>query len=254
MRLAMRDYRPYVYGPGGPVWGSLSGLAGGRTCWEPELEKLEENWLCARFSVHDALVWGRVLDPDPMASDPLVVTRGFEGPRYRAVVAARPDCQEPFSWPDRVSLANDRAPFTVSLPHDAADVKGSFVCDLETLKWARIQPVSGVPGLTFRINTNWALMVLPAEDGPEAITVSELSSQRPGARTMLSIAPLTAKDPKARPLSVEVIAPGLQVTPSRARLPADVEITIPEDALPGLYTLQVTGDHVFGAQRFIHVE
>ena len=60
MRLAVGPYRPYAYAPGGPVWGSVSGLAGGRTCWEADLETLEGNWLCARFPAHEALVWGDV--------------------------------------------------------------------------------------------------------------------------------------------------------------------------------------------------
>ena len=117
MRIAVGPYRPYVYACG-TLWAALSGFAGAGG--GGDMRSPEWNWTCAQDAVHEALVWGDVLD-DPAASDPEIVARCFDGNGYLAVVAARPACQEAI-WPWGTTIAARSASYTLTLAALAREV------------------------------------------------------------------------------------------------------------------------------------
>jgi hypothetical protein len=283
MRLAVGPYRPYVYAPGGVVWGAISGLPGGRTCWEPDLERLEGNWLCAQAMVHAALVWGDVADEDPLSSDPEIVTRRFEGSGYWAVAAVRPATNERFIWPASTGLSDHRADYTITLPGLASRVEDVVVCDVETLAWtepalslrlrsaasqgeaARVNEDRQLRGsgistgrvrlhrragdLVLRLRTNFALAILRRRGGPTVVGLDELPQLHPGDSTTVRIAALSGGEAQR----ARVVAPGLRVTPQEVSIPGEVGINVPADAFPGLYGIRVEGKNILGMKRFLAV-
>ncbi|UCH34123.1 MAG: hypothetical protein JSV65_16520, partial [Armatimonadota bacterium] len=249
MRLAVGPYRPYVYAPGGPVWGAVSGLPGGRTCWEADLEALEANWLCARSPVHDALVWGDVADEDPRASDPSIVTRQFEGSGYWAVVAVRPACADPFAWPQYTGLSDQRGAYTITLPGVAADVEDAMLCDVETLSWSRLRVRRRGPDLLLNLYTNFALIILRRRDAGAVVGFDDPPALAPGDSAQIRVTALS----KGAVTRARIVAPGLQVAPRHVTVPGNVTITVPADALPGMYAVSVTGDRILGVKRFLTV-
>jgi len=250
MRIAVGPYRPYVYAPGGPVWGAVSGFAGGRTCWEADLQPLEANWLCARAPVHEALVWGDVADDDPVASDPKIVTRRFDGRGYSVVVAVRPACQDRFAWPQYSGLADHRGDYTITLPGLAAQIEDLVMCDVETLKWSRLRPRRRGDDLLLKLQSNFALVVVRQREGPAVVGFDEMPPVRAGESAKLRVAPLSGG--AAGP--VRVTAPGLRVAPEEIAPPAVVTITVPADVLPGRYAVRVKGDRILGLKRFLVVQ
>ncbi len=256
MRLAVAPYRPCVYAPAGPVWGSISGLAGGRTCWEEDLEDLEANWLCARFPVHKALIMGDVTDKDPEASDPEIVTRAFNGDGYWVVVAVRPACQDPFAWPAPTStgLSAQRKEYTVSLDDLPWPTFEASLCDIETLAWKPLELEREGDSVRMRLNSNWALIVLSPADGPPIIDVAPLPTAAPGDRVTLRLSTVAGDRQEGDPLSVSLSAPGLTIEPATATVPGESAVKVPPDALPGFYSVTVSGRQVLGAKRFLRVK
>jgi hypothetical protein len=250
MRLAVGPYRPYVYAQGGPVWGAVSGLAGGRSCWEADLQPLEANWLCARFPVYDALVWGDVADQDPLSSDAEIVTRCFKGRDCWAVVAVRPASQDRFAWPPYTGVSDHRAEYTLTLPGLAQQVEDAALCDVETLKWSRLPLRRCGPDVLMNLRTNFALVILRRPQGPAVVGFPRLRGIAPGASVALRLAALSggATGP------VRVIAPGLRVTPQEVRVPGTVQLTVPADALRGSYAIYLSGKNALGVKRLLVVE
>lgn len=252
MRLALATYRPGVYAPGGPVWGSVSGFAGGRSAASPDMEDLEKNWLCARFPVHNALVWGDVADEDPLSSDAEIVTRRFVGDGYEAVVAVRPACQDTFRWPASTGLSETRNAYTLTLSGAASDMHTAFLCDIETLIWRPLEIEREGSDIRMALETNWALIVLTKADGPPLATLDPLPALHPGESVKIQLGLLdTNRKTKVR---VTVDAPGLSGPPHEVSVPGVAKITVPEGALPGFYAVKITGDRLLGAKRFLKVE
>ena len=249
MRLAVGPYRPYVYAPGGPVWGAVSGFAGGRTCWEADLQPLEANWLCARFPAHEALVWGDVADHDPLSSDPEIVTRRFEGKGYTAVVAVRPASNDQSGWPPYTGLADHRGEYTLTLPGLAGSVEDVALCDVETLTWSRLRVARSDGDPALKLRTNFALVILRHKDGPAVVGFKQPREVAAEETVAIRIQAL-AGDASHQ---VRVIAPGLLVTPEEVQVPGTVTITVPAEALPGRYMVYVTGKGALGVKRFVVV-
>jgi len=252
MRLAVGPYRPVVYAPGGPVWGSVSGLTGGRNRGS-ELQPAEANWLCARVPVNTALVEGNVPDEDPRTSDPEIVTRAFHGDGYWAVVAVRPASQDPFEWRPFTELSDKRGDYAVTIQGVAPRIAYGALCDIESLTWKPLDLNRVGDDLEIPLNTNWALLVLSEAGGPPVIHFDPLPELRPGESTTVRLTAMQAEAKEALPLAIELVAPGLAVEPQSASAPGDVVITAPHDALPGLYSVKVAGRHVLGTKRFLKV-
>ncbi len=254
MRLAVGPFRPYVYASGA-LWGSLSGFAGG-DCTGSDVRRPDWNWLCARFPVHEALVWGDVADEDPRSSDPQIVARRFEGKGYWAIVAARPACQDPQVWPRGTGVAGHHAEYALTLPGLASQVEEAVVCDVETLTWMPL-PVERQGGdVRLRLKTNWALVILRRTGGAGVVAFDSLGTLRRGESTTLCLKLLTRRETDATQDRVAVSAPGLQVTPPETTLPGEVTITVPREALPGNYAVSVSsaGGRLVGIKRFLVVE
>jgi hypothetical protein len=251
MRLAVAPFRMYVYATGA-LWGSLSGYPGGG-CDGSDVHTADWNWLCARFPAHEALVWGDVADEDPQSCDPEIVTRRFEGDGYWAVVAARPACQDPLAWPRGTGLSKRRGEYTLRLPGLGQQVGGAVLCDMETLTWMPLATERWHNDLRLHLKANWALVILRRPGGPGFVSCDPLPRLRQGASTKVHLTELL-KGQRSDQARAVVSAPGLRVEPSEAAVPGDVTITVPPDALPGNYSVRMSGKGVLGVRRFLVVE
>lgn len=254
MRLAVAPYRPITYAPGGPVWGSIAGLAGGRTCWEADLGDLEGNWICARFPVHKTLIAGDVPDEDPHASDPGIVARMFQGDGHWAIVAARPACQDANEWPAATGLSPERKDYALTAHGLPETPLKAALCDIETLTWKPLEIEHNGDTVRMQLGANWALIVLTPADGPDVITVGPPPTTAPGERVVLKLATVPGVPREGQPLPVSVGAPGLTVGPPTAAVPGDAVVEVPPDALPGFYAITISGQHLLGAKRFLRVK
>jgi hypothetical protein len=251
MRLAVGPFRTYVYASGA-LWGSLSGFPGGG-CGGSDIQTMDWNWLCARFPVHEALVWGDVADVDPRPSDPQIVTRRFEGKGYWAIVAARPACQDPI-WPRGTEVSKEHTDYTVSVPGLAAEVEDAALCDVETLTWTPL-PVEKVgEELRFKLRTNWGLVILRRHGGPAVVTFEPLPKLKRGESTVLHIRPITKEGNGGGIVSRTITAPGLIVEPPQVAVPGQVTITVPGTALPGNYSVSFSNTNGLGIKRFLVVD
>lgn len=251
MRLAMGPYRPYVYAAGA-LWGSLSGFPGGG-CESGELNALDGNWLCARFPAHEALVWGDVADDDPQSSDPQIVTRRFEGTGYWAIVAARPASQDRI-WPDGAGLSEQRGEYTITLPGLASQVADAVLCDIENLTWTPLKLETQGNDIQFRLASNWALVILRQPKGLPLAGFDPLPKSHPGDSIKIPLHWIAENQSLKFPNNVTINAPGLQVSRRNVKIPGEAEITVPKDALPGYYGVEVSGKNLLGIKRFLQVE
>ena len=255
MRLAVGPFRTYVYASGA-LWGSLSGFPGGG-CSTLDVHALDWNWLCARYSAHEALVWGDVPDEDPQTSDPEIVTRQFEGKGYWAIVAARPACQDPLVWPRGTGIASEHREYTLTVAGLAPQVEDAALCDIETLTWTPLDLEREGNDLRLRLTTNWALVILRQHGGPAILTFDPLPTLERGASATLQVKPLSPAASKAPNVTARITAPGLNVAPTQPQAPAptaEFTITVPPEALPGNYTVFVSGDNLLGTRRFLVVQ
>jgi hypothetical protein len=249
MRLAVGPFRTYVYASGA-LWGALAGYPGGG-CESADIRHIDWNWLSARFTAHETMVWGDVDDHDPCVSDPEIVTRCFIGADHWAIVAARPACQEPI-WPRGTGIASKHSPYTVTCPDLANAVEDAVLCDVETLTWSSLEVDRCGPDLRLRIASNWALVILRRSGAPQLVGFDALPILRPGASTTVRPIPLTRKP--IGDAHIKVSAPGLKVTPVRSDISQEVTITVPPKALPGHYAVEISGENVLGTKRFLTVE
>lgn len=251
MRLAVGPFRNYVYASGA-LWGSLSGFPGGG-CGGSGVHTMDWNWLCARFPVHEALVWGDVADEDPRASDPQIVTRRFEGNGYWAIVAARPACQDAI-WPRGTEISKEHADFTVTVPGLAGQVEDAVLCDVEASNWTPLATERVGADLRFKLRTNWALVVLRRPGGPAVVVFDSLPTLKRGASTRLRLGMLSKPPNASAIVRTTVTAPGLVVEPCEIIVPGEVTITVPSNAMPGNYAVSTSKQSVLGVRRFLVVE
>lgn len=249
MRLAVGPFRTYVYASGA-LWGALAGYPGGG-CNSPDIHHIDWNWLCARFTAHEALVWGDVADQDPVSSDPEIVARRFEGHGYWAVVAARPTSQDPI-WPRGTGISDRRANYALTLPGLAGDVEDAVLCNVETLEWSPMEIDRCGSDVRLQLETNWALVILRRPCGPAIVAFDGLPTLQPGTSAVLR--PKVLSSGACRNLHVAVRAPGLQVVPEETPALGETIIVVPADALPGHYGVELSGRNVLGTKRFLTVE
>lgn len=260
MRVALPNYRPFIYGPLGPVWGSLSGLVGGTG-------KGERRWRCAQFPVEESLRWGQV-ENNPIATPERVVCRLFRGPDYWALVGARVDSDERYLFPnglnDEPVLGLDEHPgqVHVRIPGLAQQVHSAVVFDIETLKarpiTIRHAPTSGIPSmeatrndLLLTLDSRWFVVVLRKSGCRPIFTFSVPPVVRPGEKLRLGLQLVTAGN-SVHEATATLRAPGLNVH-REVRVPGDVSVEIPADCRPGLYPLTLDGSGVLGCKRFVEV-
>jgi hypothetical protein len=251
MRLAVGPFRTYVYASGA-LWGSLSGFPGGG-CGGSDMHTMDWNWLCARFPVQEALVWGDVADADPPASDPQIVTRRFEGKGYWAIVAARPASQDPI-WRRGTEISSEHANYTLTVPGLAAQVEDAVLCDVETLTWTPLATEHVGEDLRLKLRTNWGLVLLRRPGGPALVTFDPLPTLRKGASTVLHLTTFSKSASPTAAVRAAITAPGLVIEPSEINVPGDVTLTVPSSALPGNYAVSVSTKDVLGVRRFLVVE
>ncbi|HPO14875.1 MAG TPA: DUF6259 domain-containing protein [Candidatus Hydrogenedentes bacterium] len=257
MRLAVGPYRSFAYSQAGQVWGSVAGLAGGRIASEQNLETLEGNWLCARHPVHKALAEGDVADNDPKASDPQVVARQFKREDYWAVVVLRSACAEPLQWPAATGLSDKHDEYSLAVTDWIADIKEPLtisLCDVQTLTWSPLEAERSGDSLVFHLTTNWALIVLSEAGGPNFVDIAQPAAAHPGESLTLQISPIAPAPPVKAPLKVQLTAPGLIAPSELVSAPGEVTVQIPPEALPGYYSITLSGNNLLGAKRFIKVE
>jgi hypothetical protein len=249
MRLAVGPYRPYVYSACSAIWASLSGLPGGG-CGGSDLTPLDGNWLCARFPVHEALVWGSVPEGIPRVSDPQSVARLFKGVGYWALVVVRSNCDDPFKWPWDLRLHDTHVAHTVELPGLGTEVDEAILCDVENLTWSVMKSDLNGNNLLLHLRTNWALVILRSVNGPGLVGFDELPALSPGNSTTVRLH-AHSTPPTAIPVSIE--APGLVVTPSSVTDSGEFVLAVPENTLPGNYGVTVAGNNLLGFKRILKV-
>jgi len=249
MRLALGPhYRALAYAPIGPVWGSISGLAGGG-----RMPGAEGNWRSASAAVHDTLTSGDVADDAPETTDPEIIARQFTSPRCEAVVAVRPTCKEPL-WPLMQGLSSQRAHYEVRIPAGTTPPKKIATCDVETLHWESSEPVIRDGKIVIATESNWLLAIIP--HGDERVVVFDpLPETRPGGEFTVKPMALTGDGSAA---TVEVWAPGLQVgqagePQAEMRVGESVIVRVPNDAPPGWYQMRIEGENTLGIKRMLHV-
>lgn len=260
MRVALPNYRPFLYVPLGPVWGSLSGLAGG-------VGKGERQWRCARFPVQEAVLEGEV-EAHPTATPPQVVCRLFRGSDHWALVGARVDSDKPWLFPKGLEdepvlgLDEQRGSVQVRVPGLAPLVASAVAFDVETLK-ARLltfnhSATSRAPAregtnndLLLTLDSRWFVVVLRKSGCRPMVTFSEPPATRAGSKLRLNLQ-LAAAGNEAREVATFLSAPGLNVR-REVRLPGEVEVEIPADCPAGLFPVTLDGPGVLGCKRFVEV-
>jgi len=253
IRLAVTPCRPYVY-MGGPVWGSLSGLAGGRSSGAIELDNLEKNWLSARFGVHNTLVWGDIADDDPASSDPEIVTRCFQGNNHTIIVTARPQCQT-LEWPDNVGLSEKHVDYIITAEDFKNPVKEAILCDLETLRWSPIPFQQHENQMKLKLSSNWSMVIFLDENSPAIAGFNLPQSIQPAQSDEIPVDFISVKHPTSTTSITAIVeAPGLEITPAKIALPGKITIRVPPAAYPGYYAVKLAGENILGFQRFLKVE
>ncbi len=248
MRIAVGPFRPYVYASGA-LWGSLSGFSGGG-CGGSDISSMDWNWLCARFPAQEALVWGDVADADPVSDDSEIVARRFEGEGYWAVVAARPASQDAV-WPRGTGVADNHRKYTLTVQGLAGEVEDAALCDVETLTWSSLPIERNGGDIQVHLETNWALVVLRKHGGPHVVAFDALPSASQGGTVAVRLKDLSSKGTEA--YRAVVNAPGLSIAPGAVEIPGDVNVTVPNDALPGNYAVSVVGENILGTKRFLTI-
>jgi hypothetical protein len=260
MRVAVPNYRPFLYVPLGPVWGSLSGLAGG-------LGRGERLWRCARFPVQETILEGEV-EAHPTATPPQVVCRLFRGSDHWALVGARVDSDKPWLFPKGLDgepvlgLDEERGPVQVHLPGLARLVESAVVFEVETLTAQSITlrraATNRLPAmeatdndLLLTLDSRWFVAVLRKRGCRPIVTLSEPPVVRPGQKLRLKPR-LVASGSTAREASATLHAPGLKVQ-REVRIPGEVMVDIPADCRPGVYPVTLDGPAVLGGKRFVEV-
>lgn len=249
MRLAVQSYRPMAYAAAGPVWASLSGLAGGG-----RMPGADINWRCASSPVHDTLTSGDVVDECPSVTDPEIMVRRFTSTRCEAVVAVRPACKEPLQWPLMQAVAGRRAAYEVLIPAGPTPPRKIATCDVETLRWQTVEPSLRNGKLVIATESNWLLAIIP-QGSERVVGFDPLPETKPGGA--VTIHP-TALSGNSSSTDVEVWAPGLQVgkagdSQAQVRIGESVTIRVPADALPGWYQVRIRGENTLGIKRMLHV-
>ena len=260
MRVAIPNYRPFLYGPLGPVCGSLSGLVGGTG-------KGERRWRCARFPVEESVLWGAVKE-NPTATPQRVVCRLFRGSDHWALVGARIDSDSPWLFPrglDKqpvLGLDGHPGPVHVRIRGLAPLVESAVGVDVETLK---TQPITaGNPrtscmpameaassDLLLTLDWRWFVVVLKKRGCRPIVTFSVPPSVRPGERLRLDLQLVPAGNAVGE-AAATLRAAGLDVRRA-VRIPGEVNVDIPADSRPGRYPVIVDGTGVLGCKRFVEV-
>ncbi len=255
MRAAVAPYRPIAYSPGGSVWASISGLAGGRTGGGPDLETLEGNWLCARFPVREALTEGTVAHEDPKTSDPEIVTRMFQGEDgCRVIIAVRPACQDAFEWPAGSGLSTRHKSYILTARGLPRSPLRATLCDVETLAWKPLELEQNEDLVRVRLDTNWAMIVLTPPQGRDIIDFDPLPTTAAGGRVPIRLTAVTGgTEPGILP-PILVQVPGMKTASPSPALPGSAAVVVPQDTLPGLYTVTVSGERAFSTRRYLKVE
>lgn len=261
MRVALPNYRPFLYGPLGSVWGSLSGLVGG-------LGKGDRSWRCARFPVEDTFLGGEV-EENPTATPQRVVCRLFRGPDHWALVGARVDSDKPLLFPNgldgepTLGLDEHPGPVQVRIPGLASLVESAVEFNVETLK---AQPIAISPGGTPRaptmetttndllltLDSRWFVVVLRKSGCRPIVTFNEPPAVRPGQKLRLDLQLVAASNSAGREATATLRAPGLNVH-REVRIPSEVILDIPAGCRPGVFPVILDGPGVLGCKRFVEV-
>ncbi len=249
MRLAVGPhYRALAYSPVGPVWGSISGLAGGG-----RMPGADVNWQCASSPVHDTLTSGDLADDGVGATDPEIITRRFTSQRCEAIVVVRPACKENL-WPLLQGISSRRARYEVLISAGPTPPKRIATCDIETLRWQGCEPSIRDGTLVVGTESNWLLVIIP-RGGERVVVFDPLPEARPGSEVTLRPVALAGD---GSPADVEVWAPGLQIgvgsaSRSHVCLGETATLRVPKDAPPGWYQVRLRGNNVLGAKRLLHI-
>lgn len=261
MRLALPSYRPSVYSPGGPVFGSLSGLMGGCNGYPNFIERrqLDENWRSMRQGVGKTLVWGKVADKDPQASLPDVTCRLFYGPEYSVVLGARAASDKPLRFPHNTGLSTERAPFNVRVKGLVGPIEDTYLYNIEK---ATITPFKvrkeGDDWILPIDNTNWFMVLLRPPHGPAIGSFSAVRTLHAGESAEVDLALLTPARGKAK-VQATLLSRGLKFVPEgvsnvSVSFPSKVTLVVPERTPPGRYEVELKGEKLVGIKRFVVVE
>jgi hypothetical protein len=249
MRVAVPNYRALVYAPLGPVWGSLSGYVGGTG-------GLDMNWRCARFPVHETVIWGEVED-DPQASDKRVICRLFRGDDHWALVGARVDSDEPYLLPrgldGQPTLELDRAagPVEVRVRGVASAVESAVAFDVETLKVLPVELQRSGNALRLSVDSRWFLVILRRHSCRPIASFGDLPAVAAGRRLPLDLR-VVAPRAEAKLVTARLCAPGLGVD-AAVRIPGSFTLKVPAATAPGHYPLTLSGRAMLGHKRFLEV-
>jgi len=260
MRVALPNYRTFLYVPHGPVYGSLSGLVGG-------LGSGERLWRCARFPVEEAVLEGEV-EAHPTATPARVVCRLFRGKDHWALVGARVDSDKPWLFPKGLEdepvlgLDENRGPVKVRIPRLAPLVESAVAFDVETLKAQSITLSHAATNrppaleatnkdLLLTLDSRWFVVVLRKSGCRPIVTLSEPPVSRAGEKLHLRLQ-VVADDTLTREATATISAPGLDVH-RKVRIPGEVTLDIPADCKPGVYPVTVDGRGILGCKRFVEL-
>jgi len=249
MRLAVGpSYRVIAYSPIGPVWGSISGLAGGG-----RMPGADMNWRCASSPVLDTLTSGDLADEAPQTSDAKIIARRFVDARCDAVVAVRP-AFEGDPWPLLQGISAQRARYEMKIPAGANPPQKIALCNVETLQWQSEKPVVRDGQIVVGTESNWLLAIVP-HGNRRVVGFDALPEVKPGESVSIRPVVLAGQNDSGE---VIVCAPGLQVgetgeSQGTVRLGEATTIRVPGDAAPGWYKVSIQGDDVLGIRRMLHI-
>ncbi len=251
MRLAVPDYHLFLYGPLGPVWGSLSGYIGGTG-------DQEMNWRCARFPVEETILWGEV-EPDPSTSQPRIVCRLFRAEDHWALTGAWVDSDEPWLFPrgldGQATLGLGpaaRSPFEVRLPGLAPQVESAVGFDVETLQVQPVTMARRADDLVLSLDWRWFLVILRRTGCRPLVSLGDLAAVSSGQSLPLDLR-VVGRQKGADHMTALLSAPGLRLL-TEVPIPGSFTLQVPEDTPPGRYLVTLAGPGVLGYKRFLQVK
>ena len=256
IRLALAGYRPFVYSPYGPLFGSLSGLAGGTggDAGNVEARTLGENWRSMRHGVARTLLEGQVALSDPQPSLSGVTCRLFHGVGHSVVVCARLQNGERWRSTRLIQLVKEHQPFTVRLGGFSRPVESGGFYDLEKATLSKLAFTRDAGGLRIEVkDTNWFMAVLREPGSAPLGSLDAVRELKPGDSAELSVDVLGATGQ----LPATVSAKGLEFAGGASHLPITVpgkaKLVVPAGTPPGRYQIQLDGPGLVGMKRFVVV-
>ncbi len=250
IRVAIPTYRGPGYHPGA-IETALNGWVPNRTTacrtmlfkprpghWLPQRSENyprdggpELLWHELRATFRQAQTEGMIADTDPFCpNDEDWVGRIWKAPEYWVMIGGYMDGSEP------------AVPLKIKLPELPDSIASAYEIDTKTLEKNLVQLTRSSDGIFVTVTRGFGAVLLPMPQCPPLVLVDGewpvLKVGKTARIALRTFGPWT----ETNEMKVKIEIPSMTITPSEVFLPAKIDVTVPENALPGKYPLMVTGD------------